>query len=110
MKQITIAFDIDGTILNNEGAVRDNGVNLPVIQLMEILSTKMKNTRIIVWSGGGKDYAEQIVWKYGLGKYVDAVYAKQEYDEEVDGGRVDIAFDDIHEFAMADKNLIVRMK
>lgn len=108
MKQITIAFDVDGTILNNEGSLRDNGVNLPVVQLMEILSTKMKNTRVIVWSGGGKDYAEQIVRKYGLGKYVDAVYSKQAFDES--DGHVDIAFDDIHEFVLGDKNLIVRMK
>lgn len=109
MKQITIAFDIDGTILNNE-TVRYGGVNLPVIQLMEILSTRMKNTRVIVWSGGGKDYAEHIVNKYGLDRWVYRCYGKQAYEEEFDGGRVDIAFDDQHEFAMADKNLIVRMK
>ena len=108
MKQITIAFDIDGTILNNEGAVRDGGVNLPIINLMQILSQCMKNTRIIVWSGGGKDYAEQIVRKYGLEKYVDRVYDKHKFDES--DGHVDIAFDDIHEFALGDKNLIVRMK
>ena len=110
MKEITIAFDIDGTILNNEGSLRDNGVNIPIVQLMEILSAKMKNTRIIVWSGGGKDYAEHIVSKYGLGRYVDRVYGKHEYDAETDGGAVDIAFDDIHEFNLADKNIIVRMK
>ena len=109
MKQIIIAFDIDGTILNNEGAIRDNGINLPVVQLMEILKKKMKNTRIIVWSGGGEDYALHIVRKYGLSKYVDDCYGKAEYDEKLDG-KVDIAFDDQHAFSMADKNLIVRMK
>lgn len=66
MKEIVIAFDIDGTILNNEGIPPETpthlrprcGVNLEVITLIQILSKKMKNTRIIVWSGGGKEYAE----------------------------------------------------
>lgn len=109
MKQIIVAFDVDGTILNNEGATSDNGINLPVVQLMEVLKRKMKNTRIIVWSGGGKDYAEHIVEKYGLGKYVDDCYGKTMYEEELDG-KVDIAFDDQHAFSMAEKNIIVRMK
>jgi len=109
MKQIIIAFDIDGTILNNEGAQRDGGVNLPVLQMIELMAKKIKNSRVIVWSGGGKDYAEQIVRKYGLDRWVDGVYSKQGYDEETDG-KVDIAFDDQHEFSLADKNLIVRMK
>lgn len=108
MKEIIIAFDIDGTILNNE-KTRDGGVNLPVIHMMELFSKSMKNTRIIVWSGGGKDYAEHIVTKYGLDRWVDRCYSKQKYEEELDG-HVDIAFDDQHEFAMADKNIIVRMK
>lgn len=109
MREITIAFDVDGTILKN-GSIHDCELNLDVIKLMEILSRKMKNTRVIVWSGGGRDYAETIVRKYGLTRYVDRCYGKHEYEEELDGGRVDIAFDDQHEFAMADKNIIVRMK
>ena len=68
-----------------------------------------KNTKIIVWSGGGKEYAEQIVKKYGLSHLVYACYDKHLYDETIDG-KVDIAFDDQHEFDLADKNIIVRMK
>lgn len=113
MKEITIAFDIDGTILNNEGILPDTptylrprcGVNLEVIMLMQILSKKIKNTRIIVWSGGGKEYAEKIVREYGLEKYVACCYDKSECEE-----MVDIAFDDIHSFALAKNNLIVKMK
>lgn len=113
MKEIVIAFDVDGTILNNEGIPPETpvhlrpkcGVNLEVIQLIQILSKKMKNTRIIVWSGGGKEYAEDICRMYGLEKYVSACYSKSECEEEVD-----IAFDDIHSFNLADKNLIVKMK
>lgn len=113
MKQITIAFDIDGTLLNNEGVPPatpahqrpPTSVNLEIVMLMQILSRNMKNTRIIVWSGGGKEYAEGIVRRYGLEKYVDACYDKGACEEEVD-----VAFDDIHSFDLADKNIIVKMK
>ncbi len=117
MKEIIIAFDIDGTILNNEGVppgtppyLREpSAVNLEVVLLLQLLSKHMKNTRIIVWSGGGKDYAEQIVRRYGLTRYVDRCYGKAEYEAELDG-KVDIAFDDVHACELADKNIIVKMK
>lgn len=117
MKEITIAFDIDGTILNNEGIPPEtpthlrprHGLNLEVIMLLQILSKKMKNSRIIVWSGGGKEYAEKICREYGLEKYVSRCYGKHEYDESVDG-KVDICFDDVHACSLAEKNLIVKMK
>ena len=117
MKEIIIAIDIDGTILNNEGIPPKTpvylrpecSVNLEIILLIQILSKKMKNTKVIVWSGGGKEYAEKIVNRYGLEKYVHKCYAKQDYDESIDG-KVDIAFDDQHSFSLADKNLIVKMK
>lgn len=117
MKEIICAFDIDGTILNNEGISPETptylrprcGVNLEIIMLIQILSKKMKNTKIYVWSGGGKEYAEQIVREYGLEKYVHKCFCKHDYDEIIDG-KVDIAFDDQHSFALAEKNLIVKMK
>lgn len=112
MKEITIAFDIDGTLLNNEGIppatpthLRPRcGVNLEAVMLLQILS-KMKNTRIIVWSGGGKEYAEQICRECGFEKYVDKVYGKEACEEEVD-----ICFDDVHACELADKNIIVKFK
>lgn len=117
MKEIIIAFDVDGTILNNEGIPPETpahvrpktSVNLEVILLMQILSTKIKNSKIYVWSGGGKEYAQSIVRTYGLEKYVDKCFGKSEYDESI-YGEVDICFDDIHSTRLADKNLIVRMK
>lgn len=108
MKETIIAFDIDGTLISNENGLGKEHLNIDVFNLM-VLFSKMKNTRIIVWSGGGKDYAEQIVSKYGLGAYVSECYGKHEYDDSL-WGKVDIAIDDQHEFSMADKNLIVRMK
>lgn len=113
MKEIVIAFDVDGTILNNEGIPPatpphlrpKTSVNLEVILLLQILSKKMKNTRIIVWSGGGKDYAEDICRLYGLERYVDRCYEKNKCEEEVD-----ICFDDVHACTLAKHNLIVKMK
>jgi phosphoserine phosphatase len=117
MKEIIIAFDVDGTILNNEGippgtppyARPKTSVNLEIVLLIQILSKKMKNTKIIVWSGGGKEYAESIVRQYGLDKYVHSCHSKSDYDESVDG-KVDICFDDIHDCILAEKNIIVKMK
>lgn len=117
MKETIIAFDIDGTLLNNEGISPETPsylrpatpLNLEVVLLLQILSKKMKNTKIIVWSGGGRDYAEQVVRRYGLEKFVHRCYSKQDYDEEL-YGRVDICFDDVHECRLAEKNIIVKMK
>lgn len=108
MKDLIIAFDVDGTLITNSSSLGKEALNVPVYNLMVLLSG-MKNTRIIVWSGGGQDYAEQIVSKYGLSRYVERCFAKQEYDETL-YGKVDIAFDDQHAFSKADKNVIVRMK
>jgi len=127
MKEIVIAFDIDGTLLNNEGIPPETpshlrprcGVNINAVMLMQLLS-KQKNTKIIVWSGGGRDYAEKICREYGFDKYVHRAYGKPQgthglanihgsYDYETDGP-VDIAFDDIHACVLADKNIIVKMK
>jgi phosphoserine phosphatase len=113
VKEIVIAFDIDGTLLNNEGIPPatpphlrpPTSVNLEAILLLQLLASKMKNTRILVWSGGGQDYAEGIVRRYGLEKYVDRCYGKSECEETVD-----IAFDDVHACTLADKNIIVKMK
>jgi phosphoserine phosphatase len=117
MTEVIIAFDIDGTILNNEGIPPEtptylrprHGVNLEIIILIQILSKKMKNTKIYVWSGGGKEYAEKICREYGLERYVDRCFDKAGYDETTDG-KVDICFDDVHACELAEKNLIVKMK
>lgn len=108
MKNIVIAFDVDGTLISNTNGIGVERLNVDVYNIMVLLS-KQKNTKIIVWSGGGKEYAEQIVLKYGIDRYVTQCYAKQDYDETVDGN-VDIAFDDQHEFNLATNNIIVRTK
>lgn len=108
MKEILIAFDVDGTLISNTNGIGIERLNIDIYQMMVLLG-KMKNTRIIVWSGGGKEYAEQIVTKYGLDKFVDGCYGKIEYDESI-YGTVDVCFDDQHATLLAEKNIIVRTK
>lgn len=116
MKEVIIAFDIDGTLLNNEGIPPETpsylrprcGINLEAVMLLQILS-RMKNTKIYIWSGGGQEYAEKISREYGFEKYADRCFAKQEYDETL-YGKVDICFDDVHTCELADKNIIVKFK
>lgn len=108
MKEIIIAFDVDGTLISNESGLGKEKLHIETYNLMVLLS-KMKNTKIIVWSGGGKEYAEQMVSKYGLTKYVERCYGKFEYDDTIDG-KVDICFDDVHACELADKNIIVKLK
>lgn len=116
MDEIIIAFDIDGTLLNNEGIPPESpvylrprcGVNIDAVLLLQLLS-KMKNAKVIVWSGGGQDYAQKICREYGFDRYIHRAYGKAEYDETIDG-KVDICFDDVHACKLADKNLIVKFK
>lgn len=110
MKDIIIAFDVDGTIYGSPFSHKGEPVlNVKTIQLMQLLKEHVKNCKIIVWSGGGRDYAEQMVNKWGLDRWVDRCYGKQDYDETIDG-EVDIAFDDEYLFDMAKVNLIVKIK
>lgn len=108
MRNTVIAFDIDGTLITNEFGLNKEHLNLDIYSLIVLLG-KMRNTTIYVWSGGGEDYANQMVAKYGLGPFVDRCFAKHSYDDAV-YGKVDIAFDDESEFSIADKNIIVNYK
>ncbi len=110
MKKVVIAFDVDGTLIDSEGHTNRRQVDLL------IALAHMKNTEIVVWSGGGKDYAEMIVRKLDLEKYVDKCADKNHMGLE-DGKHVfnpdmtpDIAVDDIQACILGKINLIVREK
>lgn len=120
MKKVTIAFDVDGTLIRNDGpGDMDGGV--PVanerIRTLLIALGSMKNTRIVVWSGGGELYARQVCSAIGVSKYVDRYYSKNlvgkkpngEYDFQP-GIKPDIAIDDIQHCDLGNINLIVREK
>lgn len=80
-------------------------MNIGPINLL-ILLRGMKNTKIIVWSGGGSDYARHHVERIGIDKYVHKYASKT--DHEVINA--DIAIDDIQDTAIGKINLIVREK
>ncbi len=110
MKDIIICFDVDGTIYGSPFLHKGEPVlNLKTVQIMELLHSHIRNCKIYVWSGGGKEYAEQIVNKFGLERWVDKCFGKADYDEIIDG-KVDLCFDDEAFCDLAVCNLIVKTK
>lgn len=99
MQKLIIAFDVDGTLVSE-----DDVPCMQYIWMLQTLSKLTKNVRIVVWSGGGKEYAEMWGRRLGLDDYVWKYMAK---DRDF---HVDVAFDDQQAFALADKNIIVRLK
>lgn len=99
MQKLIIAFDVDGTLISE-----DDVPQVPIINTLQVLSKLTKNVRIVVWSGGGKEYAEMWVRRLKLEEYVWKCMAKDRFFH------VDIAFDDQQAFALADENIIVRLK
>lgn len=118
MKTVTIAFDCDGTLLNN--TKQDMVANERIRSLLVALAS-FKNTRIIVWSGGGELYARQVARALAIDKYVDD-YAGKNPQRTVGVTETatrhvfkpdiepDIAIDDIQDCDLGVLNLIVREK
>lgn len=120
MKKVTIAFDVDGTLIRNDGpGDMDGGTPVANERIRTLLITlaSFKNTRIIVWSGGGELYARQVATSLGLGKYIDEYAGKNLVGTNPDGSYIfepgmkpDIAVDDIQDCELGNLNLIVREK
>ena len=117
MKKITIAFDIDGTLISTEpGKGGDPIINERIRNLLIILSS-FKNVRIVVWSGGGEAYARMISARIGIREYVNGYASKNLQKDSLDGKHIfkpdlvpDIAVDDIQDCALGILNLIVKEK
>lgn len=129
MKKVTIAFDVDGTLISNEALSKDEIVANERIRALLITLAHMKNTNILVWSGGGELWARQAAAAIGIAKYVDD-YADKQYKacqrpECIQGRKEgaychhhvfgttikpDIAIDDIQACELGALNLIVREK
>lgn len=116
MKKVIVAFDVDGTLIRNETGDRQHGVpnnnDVPIvhqINTLQVLST-YKNIRIVVWSGGGKQYAETWGHRLGIDKYVWRYASKLEHQELKKLCNTLIAIDDIQDTSIGDINLIVREK
>jgi hydroxymethylpyrimidine pyrophosphatase-like HAD family hydrolase len=118
MKNITIAFDCDGTLLNN---TKQQPIANERIRTLLIALASFKNTRIVVWSGGGELYARQVASALGISSYVDTYAGKNPQRPvgvtETASRHVfkpditpDIAIDDIQDCDLGIINLIVREK
>lgn len=108
MKQIVVAFDIDGTLRCNCTSTCEHP-NQRIVELARIFA-RMKNVRVIAWSGGGREYAQTFIYKLGLSEVIppSRCYSKLNYFEQ--HGQVDIAIDDIQDTDLGKLNLIVREK
>lgn len=114
MIKTILAFDVDGTLITNADPDRIHGVpspeELPQVNIINMLMvfSRFKNIKIVVWSGGGKAYAETWGRRLGLDSYVWRYASKLERDDIA--GRCDhlIAIDDIQDCSLGLVNLIVR--
>lgn len=119
MKTISVAFDVDGTLISN-GALSENDIvpNERIRNLL-IIMAHMKNVKIIVWSGGGELWARQAARAIGIEKYVHQYASKNIvahtktmpphpiFQPDI---KPDIAIDDIQSCELGMINLIVREK
>lgn len=117
MRKVTIAFDCDGTLIQNGALAEHEIVANERIRSMLISLARFKNTKIVVWSGGGELWARQVGATLGIDKYVDTYTSKNHLGKDESGKHVfapgfapDIAIDDIQDCELGLINLIVREK
>lgn len=118
MKKITIAFDCDGTLVTTDSATNSRIVANERIRSLLVAMASFKNTKIVVWSGGGEQWARQVAREIGITKYVDAYADKNYLGKGEQSGKhqfapdiePDIAIDDIQACDLGVLNLIVREK
>lgn len=97
-----IAFDCDGTLFHTGLRAENTQVANDRAHLLILLS-RLPKVRIIVWSGGGADYAQSLVKRFYLEEFVWRATSK--FDSTLP--KVDVAFDDVADFAMAKVNIQV---
>lgn len=117
MRKVVIAFDCDGTLVTTDSATTGKIVANERIRTVLVALASMKNTHIIVWSGGGELWARQVCAAIGVDKYVDEYATKNHVGIDANGKHLfepdimpDIAIDDIQACELGKINLIVREK
>jgi phosphoglycolate phosphatase-like HAD superfamily hydrolase len=107
MEKVLVAFDVDGTLIDGDK------VHMNTVALMDFFAKQnWKNVDVIVWSGGGADYARTMMDRI-TGPYAEfnvKYHSKLEYQELRKKYDKVIAFDDIQDTRLGDVNLIVRNK
>lgn len=121
MRKLLIAFDVDGTLVKNDGQPNGKITANERVRRQLVDLAHSKNVTIMVWSGGGELWARQAAKEIGVAPYVDR-YADKEYVKCPDctgpcnhhtfGTKIrpDIAFDDIQACDLGVANIIVREK
>lgn len=93
-----IAFDVDGTLISREGDTpRYEVINM--LRKLHCMFAVRGQVELLVWSGGGVEYARRWVEKLGLSNMVTVVDKDKKH-------KVDLAFDD-EQVALATYNLQV---
>lgn len=82
-----ICFDVDGTLIDNERHESISEPNWPIVKLADHLS-RSPDLTVIVWSGGGEEYARG--WRDALGLHGCHAMAK---DTTIDGRGPDLVID-----------------
>ena len=84
----TTFFDVDDTlVLHNVSSdpekaivIKSNSISISAIPNTKLInklkSLKNKGSTIVVWSGGGSDWAEEVVNALELNQYVDCILSK----------------------------------
>lgn len=110
MKQVIIAFDVDGTLRCNCTPTCQD-VNMRVMEGLYFFKS-LKNVRIMIWSGGGKEYAEAFCRQHNIVLSTPSLLIPaSKIDKSTwKWGQPDIAIDDQHAFNLGKINLIVREK
>ena len=86
MSKITIAFDVDGTLIHQVGEKEDT----PRYEIIALFrSFEALGCHMVIWSGGGVDYAARWAEKLGLKAEI------RPKDNEGGNFVPDIAFDDL---------------
>jgi phosphoserine phosphatase len=117
MNKVTIAFDVDGTLIRN-GAADEHQIRANErIRGLLIALAHSKNVKIVVWSGGGELWARQAAAAIGVDTYVDEYASKNLIGKDEHGKYIfdpdlqpDIAIDDIQDCVLGKINIIVREK
>ena len=109
MEKIAIAFDVDGTLIDSSAETLENHSTITLFGILRM--QKWKNVSILVWSGGGKQYAEQMFRDY-VSNDTDGItfHSKLEHTELRKKYSKIIAIDDVQDTRLGDVNLIVRNK
>jgi hypothetical protein len=105
MEKVAICFDVDGTLIEGNDVEHEQ----TIVLLEMFMRQEWKNLDIIVWSGGGAEYAETIVRRlFPYSRRFLKFHSKLEHNELRKKYSKIIAIDDVQDTRLGDVNLIVR--